>query len=141
MRHHSGADMNGNSAELFAHYLTLTRVDASPDLDIQALDRIGNSPAATGGPGGPIEGRQKAIACGINLAATIALKLLAHHEVVLTKKLFPCTVTHLCCSLRCADDVGEEHCGKHTVRLRRAAIACHEGLDFIAKRANITYPR
>src|SRR3989442_11692038 len=115
MGHHSGADMNGDSAELFAHCLTLTRVNASSDLDIQALDCIGNSPAATDGAGWPVEGREKAIACCIDLAATVSPKLLAHHQVVLIEKLFPCTITHLGRVLGSTDDVGEEYRGKHAV--------------------------
>src|SRR5215831_17921523 len=133
--------MNGNSAELLAHYLALTRMDSSPDLEVQALNRFGDGLTATGCARWPVEGREKAIACSVDLAATIPLKLLTHYEVVLTKKLLPCSITHLCRSLCCADDVGEEHCGEHAVRLRPDANTCQGGLDVIAERVDVAYPR
>ena len=70
-------------------------MDANADLDIQALEHVCNCLAATDCAGWPVERRDKTIACSIDLAAAMTLKLLAHHEVVLTEKLFPCTITDL----------------------------------------------
>jgi hypothetical protein len=44
--------MNGNPTELIPNRFTLARMDARADMDVEALERIGNSPAATGARAG-----------------------------------------------------------------------------------------
>jgi hypothetical protein len=95
---HARTYMHGNPTEVFAHQLTFAGVNSCTDLDVQALGRIDNGPAATDCPSWTIETGEEAVPHRIDFAAAMALDLLAHEEVVMAEKLLPGTVSDLGCS-------------------------------------------
>jgi hypothetical protein len=92
-------------------------------------------------PSRSVEGGEKTIASGVDLAAAMTLELLAHEEVVMTDKLFPCTVADLGCPLGCADDIGEEHCGENAIWLGTYAHARQKSLNLVTERVDAPCPR
>ena len=51
----------------------------------------------------------------------MTIELLANDKMMLSKEFLPATVAYLHGSLRRFDDIGEQNCGKNSVRLMSAA--------------------
>jgi hypothetical protein len=113
--------MYGNPSKLVAHYFAFAGVYASTDLQLQAPYRIDNGPTAPHCASRSVEACEKAITCRIDLAAPMTIELLANDKMMLSKEFLPATVAHLRGSRRRADDIGEQNCGKDSVRLMPAA--------------------
>ena len=72
--------------------MLLTSTSPGPDLQPNRPHAIGDCPRTAYGPGRTVEGRQKAVAGGVNLPATEALELHAHLGVVALEQLAPALV-------------------------------------------------
>ena len=78
-----------------------------------------------------IEGRQKAVARGVDLAAAVAAELGPHQPVMTFEETAPAPVAQLGGALRRIDDVGEEHRGQDAIGLGAAPRAGDELLHLI----------
>src|SRR5215471_14675692 len=107
--------MDGDAAQVFAHHLTFTGMDASTHVHIKTLDRVDNSPATTHGTWGTVKGSKKTITGRLDLSATVALELLAYKKMMMPDKLPPRPIADLSCSFSRVNDVREENCGKYPV--------------------------
>ena len=85
--------MHRNATEFFTHYLTLSGVNASANVNAELLDRVGDRPAAANGTRRTIKSGHKAIARCVDFATAMPRKLLTNKEVMLCEKVFPCAVT------------------------------------------------
>jgi hypothetical protein len=93
-------------------------MEPAAHLDAQLVHPLDDRRSATHSTGGPIEGREKSIAQGLDLAAAKPSKLLADSLVVAIEQRSPAAVAELGCPLRRVDNVGEQHRRKYAVRLR-----------------------
>jgi hypothetical protein len=104
----AGADMDRDAAALGAHRFALAGVHAGTDLEAEgataAADRLGTADGA----GRPVEGREKAVARGVDLAAAEALELAPGDAVEAVEQLVPARIAELCRALGRADDIGEQ---------------------------------
>ena len=90
-----------------------------------------NGAGAADGRAGSVEGRQEAVAGGIDLAPTEPCELLAHDGVVLVEEGAPTGVTELGGAGGGADDVGEEDGGEPSIGVWRAPSPGEELLDLV----------
>jgi hypothetical protein len=74
---------------------TSPHVDARPDLDAEAWQGLGKLDGTRDGPAGLVEGGEKAIAGGIELASPVLPEGLADQRVVLGQQLTPPAVAQL----------------------------------------------
>jgi hypothetical protein len=88
--------------------LALPGVKSGADLESERPDCVPDGEAASNASGRAIEGREEAIAGGVDLSPTIALQLLADRSVMPLEKVGPWAVTQLSCVLGGSLDVGEQ---------------------------------
>jgi hypothetical protein len=122
-RTNTRSNVHCDATELATRHFTLTRVDTRPYPDTQVLNRIYSRPGASNRPSRAIESSQETITGSIDLATTMTFKLLAYSVVVMTKKLFPSTVTNFRRKLGGADDIREEDSGEYAIGVRPTAHA------------------
>src|SRR2546430_5431694 len=70
----------------------LAGMQAGADLQTDLLDRIADSARAANGPCRPVEGREEAVASGVDLGSGITFQELANPGVVAVEKLAPAVV-------------------------------------------------
>jgi hypothetical protein len=85
----------------------LAGMQARADLQIDLLDCIADGASATNGPCRPVEGREEAIASGVDLGSGVTFQELANPGVVAVEKLPPALVADGLELLGGTDDVGE----------------------------------
>ncbi len=80
--HHPRTDVNGDASHFVTDQLALPGVKSGADLESERPDCIPDGEAAANASGRTIEGREKAIAGGVDLSPTKALQLLADRGVM-----------------------------------------------------------
>src|SRR5215813_7133325 len=123
------ADMHRDAGGLGSLAFDLAGVQTGTDLQADLPDRIADSASATDGPRGPVEGREEAVASGVDLGSAIMPQELADSGVMAVEKLPPTVVADRLELLGGTDNVGEQHGGKHAVRCRGKPYSGDEGLD------------
>ena len=68
---HAGADVHGDPADLAAHLLALTGVEARPDLEPERANRVDDRRGAADGARGPVEGGEETVAGRLDLRAAV----------------------------------------------------------------------
>ena len=107
----------------------LAGMQAGADLQTDLLDRISDGSSAANGPCRPVEGREEAVASGIDLGSGVTFQELANQGVVAVEKLPPAVVADGLELLGGTDDVGEQHGDKQAVRCGGKPYPGDEGLD------------
>src|SRR4051812_34534349 len=123
--------MDRDPADVVAHELDLTGVDARTDLESETWHRARDRQGAADRPCRPVECGKESVAGGIDLATAIPSEFLTDQGVVPLEQVLPCPVSDGACPFRRCDDVGEEDGGKDTIPLRRRPDARQEFLDLI----------
>ena len=111
--------------------LALARVQARAHLEPDALHVVDDRARAADRAGRPVEGREEAVARGVDLTPSEAFQISADDLVVTVEQIAPASVSELARPLGRADDVREEHRREHPVRLRRLAHAGQKLLDLV----------
>ena len=109
--------------------LALPGVDPGADGQTQRGDALDDVGRAADRPGRAVEGRQKAIAVGLDLVAAPARQPGADQLIVVLELPAPALVADPRQQLRRADDVSEQNRRQHAVDRRRRAPAGQELLD------------
>lgn len=99
-----------------------------------------NSSATAHGPRGTVKGSKKTITRRLDLSATMALKLLAHKEMMMPDQLSPSPIADLSRTFGRVNDVGEENCSKYSVRLWLGPGSRQERLDLAAQSICVACP-
>jgi hypothetical protein len=128
---HAGSRVHRDAADLVSHQLALAGVDARPDLDPELANAFPDRPRCADGTRRPVQGREKAVAGRVDLAATEAVELAPDARMMLADDLAPAPVAELRRARRGIDDVGEEHRGENAVRLRKRTLARQELLYLV----------
>src|SRR5438445_3949094 len=134
--------MDGHAADVLADQLALAGVHADADLDAE-LPRLGGDRerAPQRARGRAFEGREKAVAYGLDLATPEAQQLLADGVVVTREEIAPAAITDLCGTRGGVDDVREHD---RQQRPREAAAAAGPGeelLDLLEDRVHVAHER
>src|SRR5262249_44392137 len=108
----------------------LARVDSNTHVYAQRVDGLNDRGSAAHGARRPVECREKAIAEGLDRAATKTRELLAHHSVVVIDQGAPLPVAKLSGPLRRFDNIREHHRCKHAVSFDLASRTRQELLGF-----------
>src|SRR5438132_349548 len=111
--------MDRDPADARAHQLDLARMDACAYREADHRHPGDDRHRAAHRSGRSVEGREKAIAGGIDLAAPISTQLRADQRMVALEQLLPGAVTELARALGRPDDVREQHGGEDAISLRR----------------------
>lgn len=120
--------MDGDTADVLAPYLDLTRMQAGTD-DAEIAHGVPKGGGAADGPSGTVEGGQDAVAGELHHSASEALDVATGHLVVLVEEVLPAPIAQLTGPLRRRDDVGEQDRGENPVVLDAPANARQELLD------------
>src|SRR5215472_14241766 len=107
--------MHRNAAEVLAHHLTFSSVNASADLNTKRLDRVGDCPATANGTRRTVKGRQKAVARRVDFSTAVPPELLTNQQMMMRKKILPCAVAELDYSPGRANDIREKYGCEHAV--------------------------
>ena len=70
--------MHRNATEILTHHFTLSCVNASPNMNAELLDRVGDRLAAANGARRTVKGRQKAVTHRIDFSTAMPPDLLAN---------------------------------------------------------------
>src|SRR5262249_40359293 len=135
------ADMDGNAPELVADDVAFARVQTDPEVHTDLPYGPEHRSRACDGRGRGVEGCEKAVARGIDLAPSVSAQLSAYPGVVHLEEIRPCTVAERAGSLRRADDVGEHDRGDDTARLGPAPAAGDELLHLVDDRVGVARPQ
>src|SRR5262249_35623017 len=81
--------VDGDAADLRAVQLALARVDPRSNLHAELPKRVAGRDRTAHGPSGAVEGREKAVAGAVHLAAAEALELAPHGRVVGAEQVAP----------------------------------------------------
>src|SRR3990170_2515242 len=114
----AGADVDGDATDVVAPPLDFARVQPSSDLDPEGAHGLGDRARASDRPGGSVEGREEAIAGGVDLAPPVAGQHRAHGRVVAGDQFVPPAIAERYGALGRADDVGEQHRHERAVERR-----------------------
>ena len=109
--------MHGNATEFFTHYLTLSGVNASANVNAELLDRVDDCPTAANGTRRAIKSRQKAVARSVDFSTTVPAKLLTTKQMMLSQKVLPCAVAKFDYARGCANDIREKYACEHAVKI------------------------
>ena len=109
--------MHRKATEFFTHYLTVSGVNASSNVNAELLDRVGDRPAAANRTRRTVKCRQEAVAGSIDFATAMPRKLLTNKQVMLCEKVFPCAVTKFDYPRGGANDVREKYACEHAVKI------------------------
>src|SRR5262249_50623712 len=103
--HHPGAEVHRQAADAAVlAELHLASVKAGPQADAERLRRLVQRERAVNRAAGALEGRERAVAGGLDETAPVQRDLLADQRVVAVQDLTPSGVAQLCSPLRRADD-------------------------------------
>src|SRR2546423_484745 len=125
------ADVHGKAADVVAHPLALTGVDAGSDVEVGLEEPIADGDGAADSARGPIEGGQEPIAGGADLLSAKSRELATYQRVMLLEEVAPGMVTERCRALGGADDVGKEDGGEHPIGLGGRPDAGEELFDLV----------
>src|SRR5512133_3067365 len=117
---------NGSSAEL-----ALAGVQARAHVEADAANVFDDRARATDCSRRPVEGGEETVAGRVDLDAPKALEIATHDLVVLLEQIAPAAIAKLTCSIRRADDVGEQDRGEHSIRGDGLSDARQEFLDLV----------
>src|ERR1700716_2628595 len=117
------------------------RVDPGTDLQTQAAHLAYDRASTADAAGRPVEGRQEAVAGGINLTTAEPGELLTDDGVVAVEQIPPPPVAQRDCPLRGANDVSEHDRGQDPIRLLAAAGTGEELLDLLEEGLGVADPR
>ena len=92
-RCHSGPDMYGDPAYVFAKEFAFAGVQAGPDLQPKLPNGFSSPNGASNRPGRAVEGGQEAVAGRGDLATPIACQLVPHHRPMAVQQISPSTVS------------------------------------------------
>jgi|SRR5271166_1817376 len=113
---HAGADVHGDSADVFAADLALAGVQPGTHLDAERLHRVAKRHRAADRSLRAVEHREETVTRRVHLAAPKANELRPDDGVVRVEQGMPVTVADLPSPARRVHDVGEKHCGDSTLR-------------------------
>src|SRR5207237_9950795 len=134
--------MDGHAADVLADQLALARVHADADLDAELARLRGDRERAPQrARGWAFEGREKAVARGLDRASPEAKELFADGVVVAREEIAPAAITELRGTRRGVDDVREHD---RQQRPREAAAAAGPGeelLDLLEDRVHVAHER
>ena len=102
-------DVDGDAADLLAGRLHLARVQAGADPQPEPVDGRHGGGRAAHPVGRGLEGREEAVARGVDLPAAVPLQLAPDGLVVPAHQGAPPTVAQLGRHVRGPHDVGEQH--------------------------------
>src|SRR6516165_7128018 len=88
-RGYAGADMDRDPTHIVTHYLALSSVKTSADLESQRLHPPRYRAGAADSPSGTVEGSEKPIAGCLDLATTKSNEFAANQHVVAIEKIPP----------------------------------------------------
>ena len=125
------ADVNGDPGQIIVTDLTLAAVEPAPDVDPDTTSLFGDGSRGAHGTARPVEGCQKPVAEGFDLAAAKTLNFLSGQPIVTIQKVSPSVVPKGRGALRRADDVSEEHGSQNAIDLMFAPRAGEKLLDEI----------
>jgi hypothetical protein len=83
------ADVHRDAAELVADDLTLAGVHSGPDRDPELMERVDELLGATNRPTGPVEAREEAVACRVDLDTPKVVELRADDRMVAIEEVVP----------------------------------------------------
>jgi hypothetical protein len=87
-----------------------------------------------------VERREDAVAGHVDLVPAKASELRAHEAMVLGEQVFPAAVAEFRRLLRGSDDVSEQKCREHAVRLHLLSNTRQKTLDLVEERDLISLP-
>ena len=87
------SDVDGDAPELVAHDFALAGMQAGSHLDPERVDIVRNGAGTADGASGPVECRQKPVACGVNFTATEGVKFATNQGVMDIKQIVPAPIT------------------------------------------------
>jgi hypothetical protein len=103
------AGVDGDSGWLNADELALARMDAHPDVELEIAQAAANRVGAADGARRAVEGREEAVASGVDFTPAVASDLSTDNAVVLRQEIAPGAVAEFRRPRRRADEIGEEH--------------------------------
>jgi hypothetical protein len=127
------------AANVVASEFDLTGVAPGADIQAEVADGCAERLGAADGPGGPVEGRQQAVAGGVDVAAPVPFDLPARQVIMLGEEIGPAGVAELGQPLGGPDDVGEQDGGKDAVGAWPVPLAGEERLDLVGDRARVAW--
>src|SRR5581483_8043003 len=132
--------MDGHSGDAVASKLDLPGVDAGTDLDVERPEGVAYGEGALDGATGTVEGRQEAIAGGIDLPTAETLELLSHRLVMALEQVAPVSVAEPGGPVGGTDDVGEQDGGQDPFGAGATPDAGDELLDLVEHRTGLAHP-
>jgi hypothetical protein len=134
--------MHRNATEILTHDLTLAGVNASPNVNAELLDRVGDRLAAANGARRTVKGRQKAVTHRIDFSTAMPPKLLTNNQVMLSEEVLPCAVAKFDHSRGCANDIREKYACEHAVKIgfNFSAPTGQERFNLTEDRICVSYP-
>src|SRR5207245_10346384 len=94
-------------------------------------DRVAERAGAADRTCRPIERREEAVSCRVDLSAAKAFERDAHDAVMLGQEIAPLEVAERHRALGGSDDVREEHGGQHAIGIGTAAHTSEELLELV----------
>src|SRR5207302_828841 len=134
--------MDGHAADVLADQLALARVHADADLHAELTRLRGDRERAPQrARGRAFEGREEAVAHGLDLATPEAEELLADGVVVAREEIAPAAIAELCGTRGGVDNVREHDRQQRPREVATAAGPGEELLDLLEDRVHVAHER
>ena len=122
----ASTEVDCDSADVLAAQFDLSGVNPGADFDPKGCESVADRAGAIDRAGGPVKGRQRAVAGCLDLDAAKTGQLRAHDSVMVVEQVPPALVAEFCRSCCGSDDVGEHDGRQHPLEAGRGTATGQE---------------